>query len=651
MTDQEWEPVTSLDEAALRAEVERLRQRLAAREAGLEALPAAGSPAEDPFAALVRLLPDALFIVGADGRFLYLNEAGARLLGAPHPEDVLERSFAEFLRREDVQPAREHRRRLLRGERVEIEEQQVVRLTGEAVPVESAAVPIRYRGEAAVLLSVRDLSARRHLESAVVESEALFHRIFQESPVALCLLDAERLTLLEANDRFYELVGMGEEALLGRRFPRLFGCEDALAFDASVAAAGLRNHLLVLCLPQGRQVQALVSVQPLRRAGAERLLLTVQDVTVQEEALHGWRESERRFRHLADAAPVMIWQADSDLQFEYVNAQWSAFRGRPVEEELGTGWQDGLPPEQRGPVLDALRARVRQCQPIRQEVPLLRADGALRGVLFIGVPRADHDGSLLGYVGSCFDLTERLEAEAELRRAKVEAEEMARLKASILSNITHEVRTPLTVILGFTSILRQGVRDEYQRFVSRIERSGRRLMMTLDAVLDLAQLESGTLRVEPQAFNVGDLVQTIVGEVQAAASEKGVEFKLKLPPGNLYAQLDHRILSRILVNLLDNAIKFTPEGMVELKAHVEGESLVFEVRDTGIGIEEVFLPHVFDEFTQESMGLERTYQGSGLGLTVSRRLAQQLGGEIHVSSEKGKGSTFTLRIPRTLEPA
>ena len=195
-------------------------------------------------------------------------------------------------------------------------------------------------------------------------------------------------------------------------------------------------------------------------------------------------------------------------------------------------------------------------------------------------------------------------------------------------------------------MLQKSVAVEYRRFVRLIERSGQRLLLLLDSVLDLAQLEAGTLEVRRESFDLLDVVQGVARTLRPLAEEKGLAFELALPPGPVYATVDHALLRRVLNNLVDNAIKFTEEGRITIEVDADETHLFLRIRDTGIGVDEAFLPHLFDEFSQESTGLERTHQGSGLGLAVSKRLVERIGGTITVESLKERGSAFTIMLPR-----
>ena len=363
------------------------------------------------------------------------------------------------------------------------------------------------------------------------------------------------------------------------------------------------------------------------------------------QALGTLHDMEERLDTLTEKAPVLIWMTDARGHASYVSEQWCAFTGRTEAEEQGEGWQAHIHPDDRA-LVERVYAEARTEQsPFRVEYRLRHAEGEYRWLLDSGAPRYDAAGRFAGHIGSRIDITNRKEMEAHLVASKEQAEAMARLKSSFLTNVTHEVRTPLTVILGFTSMLRQGVHADYQRFVHVIERSGRRLLRMLDSLLDLAQLEAGTLRPTHETIVIADLVHSVAETMRPLAEEKGLRFEVATPPKRLRARVDHEVLARVMTHLIDNAIKFTDEGAVRLTADADDDVVSLHVHDTGIGIDEMFLPYMFTPFAQESTGLTRTHQGSGLGLAVSKRLVELMGGSIQVESDKGKGSTFTIRLP------
>ncbi|RMH70322.1 MAG: PAS domain S-box protein [Bacteroidetes bacterium] len=354
------------------------------------------------------------------------------------------------------------------------------------------------------------------------------------------------------------------------------------------------------------------------------------------------QESEARFRTLADAAPFFIWMTDEQGHVVFDNAPWHRFAGPHARAD----WAEGVHPDDRERVLTAYREALHRQDAFRLEYRYRVREGGYRWVLDQGVPRHLPDGRFAGLMGTRLDVTDRREGRQRPAAPHDEAEAVACLTSSLLSNLTHEIRTPLTVILGFTSMLTRGPQEEQRRFVQVIERSGRRLLRMLDALVDLAQLEAGTLQVKLAVVNVADVLRGVAEEMRPRAEEKGLVFDVACGEAPVLAELDHEALARALAHLVDNAIKFTDHGFIRLSMDADDRQVYLRVEDTGIGIGASFFPYMFKEFAQESTGLARTHQGTGLGLAVCERLVHLMGGSIQVDSGKGHGSVFTLCLPR-----
>lgn len=243
----------------------------------------------------------------------------------------------------------------------------------------------------------------------------------------------------------------------------------------------------------------------------------------------------------------------------------------------------------------------------------------------------------------------RREMEAELAHARDEALESARLSAAILANMSHEIRTPLNVILGYTNLLdgQLAGRDEETRAsLQSISRAGRRLTGLLQAILDLSRLEARALLPDPQPLDVEPLLRHLVDELAVLAAGKGLRLVLEPLGFRPIVRFDERSLQQILANLLQNAIKFTQSGEIRVRSKLTGDgALEIAVADTGVGIDRGFFARLFQPFAQEELGYTRRFEGAGLGLALVRRYAELNGATVEVESEKGKGSTFTVRVP------
>lgn len=274
-----------------------------------------------------------------------------------------------------------------------------------------------------------------------------------------------------------------------------------------------------------------------------------------------------------------------------------------------------------------------------------KKDGTLVNVSITFSPTRDEAGMMMGLSEIARDITDRKKFEQALIEAKENAERMSRLKSSFLTNMSHEIRTPLSGILGFASILAQDASPEQYELAQLIEKSGRRLLDTINSVLDLSMLESDSFTLHPKPLDLAAEVREKVALLKPLAEKKGLYLGAEVANEDCIARIDSACLDRILNNLIGNAIKFTTEGEVVVRVSSDDRITQFEVVDTGIGIGQEFMNRLFHEFEQESSGMARLYEGSGLGLSITKRLVELMGGTIQVQSELGKGSVFTVSFP------
>jgi signal transduction histidine kinase/CheY-like chemotaxis protein len=279
-------------------------------------------------------------------------------------------------------------------------------------------------------------------------------------------------------------------------------------------------------------------------------------------------------------------------------------------------------------------------------------DDTVRYIHCIGKPVIAHNGNIIGLKGISHEITRQKQTEEQLIKAKELAEHSVKLREQFLANMSHEIRTPLNGIVGMAHLLSKTTLDEEQKqFMEAIKFSADNLMVIINDILDLAKIEAGRMHIEEAQLFVRQIVKNVVGMFSIKTAEKNIQLDIDMDPGIPEVLLGDPVrLNQILLNLVGNAVKFTQEGVVEVKVKMEREFhdqvvLKISVIDTGIGIPEDKLDYIFDIFTQATTETTRKFGGTGLGLPICKKLIELQKGKIKVTSRLGEGSNFTFTIP------
>jgi two-component system, sensor histidine kinase and response regulator len=378
----------------------------------------------------------------------------------------------------------------------------------------------------------------------------------------------------------------------------------------------------------------------------------------QAEELQAQQESlvaaEERTRLILDSAGEGIFGIDMDGRMTFVNPATCRMLGFSAEEMLGQRPHpmfhqyrpDGSEyPREECPMY---KAHVHGVASRVDDEVLWRKDGSSFPVEYGATPIVK-DGALMGAVVSFSDITERKRSEEALRVAMQKAEEATQMKSMFLANMSHEIRTPMNAIIGLSHLaLKTDLSPKQRDYVGKIHNAGTSLLGVINDILDFSKIEAGRLDIESTAFKLDEVIQGVALVTGQKAHDKGLEFLVDVPPDIPQSLVgDPLRLGQIITNLVNNAVKFTERGEIRLKAELlertgEKAEIRFSIRDTGIGMTKDQAARLFQPFTQADMSTTRKHGGTGLGLTISRRLVELMGGQIWLESEPGVGSTFVF---------
>ena len=469
------------------------------------------------------------------------------------------------------------------------------------------------------------------------------------------LICDEQATIVAVNPAYCSMIGYSEQELLGRSI-----CD----IEANESAEEVKRHTRTLIeqgfdrfvsrhrRKDGTILDLEVSVSHAPEAGL--FISLARDITEQIRNARLLAESEQRFRLLVEQVPSLAVQGyDRERRVIFWNQASERLYGYRREESLGQPLEELIiPPEMREAVVEGVQAWVDDGVPIPAgELQLMRKDGTQVPVFSSHVMQLNGRGEHEMY---CIDLDL-----TELKQAQQAAEAANRAKSEFLANMSHEVRTPLNGIMGMAQLLRMtSLTEEQERFVGMLDESSQTLLTLINDILDISRIEAGRLTIEELPFNLSGLLDQTLQLHRATARQKGLTLDYSIDPSlPSYLLGDPLRIKQILLNLVGNAVKFTSRGGVDLGVTRAGgddtERLLITVRDSGIGISAEALDLIFNQFTQADGSTSRLYGGSGLGLTICRRLSELMGGSIRAESSLGQGSSFYLELPLrvTEEPA
>ncbi len=618
---------------------------------------------EARFRAIFNGISDAAVFADINRHIRMVNPAFTSIFGYT-AEDALGRS-TEFLYAEPADYKAQGRQRYHLDEEPEIASYQVRyrRKDGSEFWAESLGVRIQGAdGKFIGFLALhRDISARKAAEEALRESEERLRLFIEHAPAALAMFDRE-MRYITASHRWRHDFGLGDKDLSGLSHYEVFP-------EIPERWKEIHRHALtgeVLRADEDRFERADGSTQWVRweiypwrdTSGAfGGILMFSEEITERKRAEEEMRANEERLRQGVEVAHIGIFEHDHRTDIIYFSPEMREIGGYDAEEPVTLPvLLSHIHPEDRERISAAIE---RAHDPAGDgmfavEHRMLHTNGSIRQIsvrartFFTGESGVRRP---LRTVGAAVDITERKRMEEDLRSAKETAEGANRVKSEFLANMSHELRTPLTVIMTSLEMLRDPAFSgtDAATFYEMADSSAQHLLEIIDDLLDITRIEARQLRLEESVFDLRQCVRRAAERFAAQAREKGLLYRWEVAsqlPGQVVG--DPVRVGQVLVNLVDNAVKFTNHGEVTVTVAEDQEGIVFTVRDTGIGIPAEKMGLLFQPFTQVDSSLTRRHGGTGLGLAISKELVEQMGGAIRAESSSG-GSTFIFTLP--LQPA
>ena len=610
------------------------------------------------FKALTENLKSAVYIFDKTGRFTYLNPAAEKITGYSTEElkrmqffDIVHPDHRDivrqrgFLRLESENKTPTYEFKILSKDNSE----KWVEITNKSVTIGNKKL---------VLGSAVDINERKEAEEKLKVEQAYLERLFENSPEAI-VITSNNGKVEHVNREFIRLFGYSKEEALGNFIDDLISPKDrydeasekteTVAKGQRISAETVRRH------KNGKLIQVSILGAPIEVEGAQRAVYGIyRDISDRVKAQEALKESKAQLQYVLNNTKDIILQVDLKGNFIFVNKAAEEMTGYEQDELLQKSFYDFVVPDYHQLIEERVRKRIKR-EPLTDSFKFeILTKNDERIWIELTTSPVVKDGMVVGIQGVARNISQRIEFEENLKKAKEKAEDADRLKSAFLANMSHEIRTPMNAILGFSRLLNNPAisKEQQNEYVEIINSRGNHLLQVINDIIDLSKIDSSQLNLEIREFNLNHFLNEIYSNfLQKIQEEHGnaVDFKLEkgLIDPEATIELDKTRLEQVLSYILVNAMKYTKNGLIKLGYEIDEnhDNLIFFIQDTGVGIPKDKQDVIFERFRQSDDSTTREYGGTGLGLSISKGLIELMGGKIWLKSEPGKGTVFYFSLP------
>lgn len=532
---------------------------------------------------------------------------------------------------------------------------------GMEFPVELSIIPVKQSEGMFFCGFIRDISERKKAEADLKESQELW-----------------RFALEGTGDGVWEYDFETEDVFFSKQYKKMLGYEDDefvndpkewrsrihpddipiidqtdLDYQNKIITSHQREYRIqhrngqyIWILDRGMILSYTDSGLP------KRIIGTHSDITERKVSEQAIRINEEKYRSIIANMNLGLMEVDLNEVILYANQSFCDMSGYHLDDLVGQRASRLFVRGENHEFMEVKNNMRKKGITDAYELSIKNKRGELKWWLISGAPKYNDQGELVGSIGIHLDITEQKMLELDLIEAREQAEQSANAKQTFLANMSHEIRTPMNAILGMSRQLQKTELTDLQHtYLQAISNSGENLMVVINDILDISKIEAGKLTLESIGFRLTDMVKRAMQVIQFRAEEKGLQIISEIDENISDVLLgDPFRLNQVLLNLLSNAVKFSEKGSIRIHCRLmlrekDRELIEFVIADNGIGMEKEFLNNLFKSFTQEDRSVSRKYGGTGLGMAITKQLAELMGGTIRVQSVKNKGTTVTILIP------